>query len=78
MDTENKGFALNLVEGEHIEIISGENRKTNLSYIESILIPAATGKIQLVNKGSDPCKIIMVCIKSGIGISESLNTPQDG
>jgi mannose-6-phosphate isomerase class I len=74
-DTEGKAFAVNLVEGEYVEIISENGRSSKLSFLESMLIPAASGKLQIVNKGSRPCKLVMVYIKSGIGITEPLNDP---
>jgi mannose-6-phosphate isomerase class I len=75
MNTNNIAFATNLVEGEEVEIISGNGRTSKLSYLESMLIPAAAGKIKIVNKGKRPCKMVMVYIKPGIGVTEPLNDP---
>lgn len=77
-DTDGDAYAVNLVEGESIKIIAQNNRTIELSYIESMIIPAAAGKIKLVNKGRHACKLILVCVKPGIGITQPLNIPQDG
>jgi hypothetical protein len=63
------------VEGDQIEISSENGRKTILSYLETMLIPAATGKIKILNTGDHPCKIVMVYVKPGIGVTEPLNVP---
>ncbi len=68
-ETGDKAFAINLVEGEKINIVSANNRSTDLAYMESMVIPAASKKIKLVNKGNRPCKLIMVYIKPGAGKS---------
>jgi len=78
METGEDAFSINLVEGEKIDILSQNNRVTKLSYIESMIVPAATGKIKFKNKGKHPCKLIMVCVKPGIGVTQPLNTPHDG
>jgi mannose-6-phosphate isomerase class I len=77
-NTNGNAYAVNLVEGEYIEILAQNNRTIELSYIESMIIPAATGKIKMINKGSHACKLVLVCVKPGIGIIDPLNTPQDG
>ncbi|MEO8399361.1 MAG: class I mannose-6-phosphate isomerase, partial [Ignavibacteriaceae bacterium] len=73
--TNDTAYAVNLVEGEQAEIISENGRKIKLSYLESMLIPAVVGKIKIVNRGNRPCKMIMVYIRPGIGITEPLNDP---
>jgi mannose-6-phosphate isomerase class I len=75
MHTNSKAFATNLVEGENVEIISENGRSVKLSFLESMLIPAAAGKIKIINKGKRPCKMIMVYVRGGIGSSEPLNDP---
>ena len=74
-NTNGNAFATNLVEGEEVEIVSENGRTSKLSYLESMLIPAATGKIKIINKSKRPCKMIMVYIRPGIGITEPLNEP---
>jgi mannose-6-phosphate isomerase class I len=75
MNTNGRAFATNLVEGERVEIISENGRVTKLSYLESMLIPAASGKIKIVNKGKRPCKMVLVYVRDGIGVIEPLNDP---
>lgn len=74
-NTNGNAFATNLVEGEEVEIISENGRASKLSYLESMLIPAASGKIKIINKGKRQCKMVMVYIRPGIGIAEPLNDP---
>ncbi len=75
-NTNANAFATNLVEGEEVEIVSENGRISKLSYLESMLIPAATGKIKIINKGKRPCKMVMVYIRPGIGITEPMNDPK--
>jgi mannose-6-phosphate isomerase class I len=75
--TDGKAFAVNLVEGEKVEIISENGRSSKLSFLESMLIPAAAGKLKVINKGKRPCKLVMVYIKPQTGITEALNDPLD-
>jgi mannose-6-phosphate isomerase class I len=73
--TNGKGFAVNLVEGERVDIISRNGYVTELAYLESMLIPAAAENIQLRNKGNRPCKLVMVYVRPGIGSERLLNDP---
>jgi mannose-6-phosphate isomerase class I len=75
MNTNNTAYATNLVEGEEVEIISENGRSSKLSYLESMLIPAASGSLKIINKGNRPCKMVMVYIKPGIGVIKPLNDP---
>jgi len=77
-ETDGNGLAINLVAGEHIDVKSENGRISNLNYLETMLIPAAAGKIQLKNTGQIPCKILIVFVKPGIGSKLPLNDPQDG
>ncbi len=75
LSTNDNAYATNLVEGEQVEIISENKRTIKLSYLESMLIPAASGKIKIINKGNRTCKMVLVYIKPTIGISEPMNNP---
>ena len=75
MNTDGKAYATNLVEGEQVEIISENGRSAKLSYLESMLIPASAGKLKIINRGKRICKMVMVYIRSGIGVTEPLNDP---
>lgn len=77
-ETNDRGLAINLVAGEQIDVISENGRHSNLNYLETMLIPAAAGKIKFVNTGQVPCIIILVYVKPGIGTAHPLNNPQDG
>ena len=75
MDTNGIAYSTNLVQGEQVEIYSQNNRVTKLSYLETMIIPAATGKIKIVNKGKSQCKMVIVYVKPGIGITNPVNDP---
>ncbi|HQG45718.1 MAG TPA: class I mannose-6-phosphate isomerase, partial [bacterium] len=49
--TEGRGFAVNLVEGERVEVHSANGRVTSLAYLETMLIPAAAEAVTFVNRG---------------------------
>jgi mannose-6-phosphate isomerase class I len=74
-NTKGKSFTINLVEGDKITLESQNGRVTNLSFLETMIIPAATGKVKLINKSNRPCKIVKVYVKEGIGKSLPLNDP---
>ncbi len=75
--TGDRALAINLVDGSQIELTAENGRKTSLSHLESIIVPAAAGKIKAINKGNHPCELILVYIRPGIGISEPLNDSAD-
>lgn len=75
--TEDKGYTVNLVEGESVEITTENGRSTVLSYIETMLIPAASGKIKIKNRGNVRCKLLLVYVKPEAGISVPVNDPND-
>ncbi len=74
-DTKDTALAINLVEGEKCTVISENGRKTTLAYAESMIIPAATGKLKFVNNSKKPCKLIKVFIREGVGRNLPLNDP---
>lgn len=65
-ETGGKAFAVNLVEGESVEVISHSGHKTILNYLESMVIPAATKRFTVVNRKNRPCKMVLVFIRPGI------------
>ena len=75
--TEGKAYALNLVDGERIDIITGKGIQSSLARFESMVIPAATDSFQVKNRGSGPCKLILVYIRPEIGKTESINVPNE-
>jgi len=75
MNTNGIAYSTNLVQGEKVEIFSQNGRVSKLSYLETMIIPAATGEIKIMNKGNSPCKMVMVYVKPGIGITEPVNDP---
>ncbi|MBC8401875.1 MAG: class I mannose-6-phosphate isomerase [Candidatus Marinimicrobia bacterium] len=77
VDTDGKAYAINLVDGEQIDIITSKGIKTNLVHFESMVVPAATKTFQVINRGSSPCKLIMVYIRPDIGLTGALNTPRE-
>ncbi len=77
LHTGGRGYAANLVRGEKIDVISAPDRRTRLAYLESMVIPAAAEKVTLVNQGEQKCKLILVYVKPGIGVSMPVNNPND-
>jgi mannose-6-phosphate isomerase class I len=75
MNTNDTAYSTNLVQGEKVEIHSENGRVSKLSYLETMVIPAAAGKIKIVNKGKGECKMVMVYVKPGIGVTNPLNDP---
>ncbi len=63
------------MEGEKVELISKNNQSTKLSYMESMMIPAAAQSVKIINRGKRKCKMILVYIKPGIGNKFPLNNP---
>jgi mannose-6-phosphate isomerase class I len=74
-DTNGKSYTINLVEGDRITLESENRRVTNLSFLETMIIPAATGKVKLINQSNRTCKVVKVYVKDRIGISVPLNDP---
>lgn len=75
MNTNGIAYSTNLVQGERVDIYTENGRVGGLSYLETMIIPAATGNVRIVNKNKSICKMVMVFVKSGIGITDPLNDP---
>ncbi|ALS27135.1 mannose-6-phosphate isomerase [Paenibacillus sp. 32O-W] len=59
-DTNGEFMMLNLVEGEHVRIVSCEDESVfvELRYAESYILPSVFGRFKIINLGERPCKII--------------------
>jgi len=75
--TEGRGFAVNLVAGERVEVHSANGRVASLAYLETMLIPAAAEAVTFVNKGEQPCRLVLVYVKPETGLSVPVNDPND-
>jgi mannose-6-phosphate isomerase class I len=73
--TEDRGFAINLVEGERAELIAANGKSAHLAFLESMIIPAAAGQVRILNRGRRPCKMVLVYVRPGAGIRTPLNNP---
>jgi mannose-6-phosphate isomerase class I len=62
---------LNLVEGEHVAVVSLEDGAVyaELRYAESYIIPAAFGAYTIVNRGGSPCKLIKAGVSKQWNVS---------
>lgn len=78
MVTGDSGYAINLVEGENIELQSENGTVMPLNYLESMLIPAASGRVKMINRSDRTAKLVLVRIRPGTGTDKALNDPQDG
>ena len=65
-ETDGNAFAVNLVEGETVEVTSQNGQTSVLNYLESMIIPAAAKSFTVVNTKTRPCKMILVFIRPGI------------
>ena len=65
---------VNLVEGDHIEIVSGLATVT-LHYAETAVIPAATGEYELLNRSNNRAKLVKAFVKQH---DEKLHAPSGG
>ena len=75
MKTGGRAWTLSVVEGQAVEIEVANGRKTKLSFLESLAIPAAAEVVQIRNLGEPEVKLIRVAIKEGIGSRLALNDP---
>ena len=73
--TENRALAINVVEGEAVDVIAANGRRQRLSYLESMVVPAATERVEFVNRGDRPCKVVLVFVRPGVGAALPLNDP---
>ncbi len=76
-ETDGRALAVNLVEGEWVEITASNKKCVKLSYMESMVIPAAAKKIIVENKGARPCRMVLVYIKPQIGAKLPINKPEE-
>jgi mannose-6-phosphate isomerase class I len=74
-NTDEIGYMVNLVEGDHVEVHSENGTVVPLAYLESMVVPAKTGKVRFVNRGDVPCKLMKVYVRPGTGVSQPLNDP---
>lgn len=74
-DTEGRALAVNLVEGEAVELVAANGRRVGLRYLESAVVPAATGRFEIAPVGARPCKLVLVYVRPGTGVTRPLNDP---
>ena len=67
MNTDNTCYILSLVEGESIDVITGD-RKQTIHYAETFIIPAASGKFKFISRASSESTVIMAYIKDNFSI----------
>ncbi len=75
LDTEDRGFAVNLVAGEKVALSGSNGIAAHLNYLESMIIPAAAQHVRIVNQGSRPCMMVLVFVRPGTGSAFPLNNP---
>lgn len=74
-DLDGRALAVNLVEGESVEVVAANGRRQTLKYMESMVVPAATERVKFVNRGEQPCKLVLVFVRPGVGKTVPLNDP---
>lgn len=75
LETEDRGFAVNLVAGEEITLTGLNGTAAHLHYLESMIIPAASKHVRIVNQGKNPCMLLLVFVRPGTGSAFPLNNP---
>lgn len=77
LKTNGNAYAVNLVEGKSVELKSKNGRVEKLSYLESMIIPAAAEEIEIKNLSNKKSKIVLVQVKEGVGKTLPVNNPND-
>jgi hypothetical protein len=62
-DTDRRFHALNLAEGEEVEVETAAGDIHPLSYAETIVIPAAVGQYRLRRTRGAPCKVVKAFVR---------------
>jgi len=62
-ETGGRFHLLNLVEGETIVVETESGRRHELSYVETLVVPAAAGAYRLTNTGDGPCKVVKAFVR---------------
>ena len=64
-DTRGKFHILTLVEGESVIVQSKKHseRKYELNYTETVIVPASIGSYSVINSGESPCKLTKALLK---------------
>ena len=75
LETNDRPFAVNLVEGEKVQLETENGAVISLSYLESMIIPAAAGKVKFKNNTCRLCKVVLVYVRPEIGKTAPLNDP---
>lgn len=70
-----RALAVNLVEGEAVEVVAANGRRQRLQYLESMVVPAAAGRVTFVSRGERPSKLVLVFVRPGVGSALPLNDP---
>jgi len=75
METSGRAWTVSFVEGQKARVTVSNGRQTTLSFLESLVIPAAAMNVKVENLGDQPVKLVLVAIKEGIGNHLALNNP---
>ncbi|MEM1041666.1 MAG: class I mannose-6-phosphate isomerase [Bacteroidota bacterium] len=75
LKTDGRALAVNLVEGEAVEIAAQNGRRQPLRYMESAVVPAAAAQVAFINRGNSPCRLVLVFVRPGVGTELPLNDP---
>lgn len=75
METSGRAWTFSIVEGQKARVTVSNGKQTTLSFLESLIIPAAAMNVTVENLGDIPVKLILVAIKEGIGTDLALNHP---
>ncbi len=61
--TDERCHILNVVEGQSVIVETDNGYRTQFSYAETFVIPAAATSYRLINAGDPPCKVVVAFVK---------------
>ena len=74
LDTEGKGLLINLVEGKAARITAPNSYETTLNLYETMIIPAAAGRVKINNIENSISKIVYTFVRES-ALNRGLNNP---
>ena len=74
LDTEGKGLLINLVEGKAARITAPNGYETTLNLYETMIIPAAAGRVKINNIENSISKIVYTFVRES-ALNRGLNNP---
>ncbi|MFH1851770.1 MAG: class I mannose-6-phosphate isomerase [Candidatus Neomarinimicrobiota bacterium] len=77
LNTSGAAYAINLVDGEKIELLTTDGFSTGLARFESMVVPAVVGSYRVINRGHRPAQLVLVFVRPESMTNKALNDPCD-